>query len=122
MPYEIIREPHGVYKRFWGVVTPGEFLASVRGFHSDPQFEHIRYTINDFSATESFAMGEGAIEDTAAINIGASYVNSRYRILAVTEDPVIIGMARKYDAVSDMPPILVFPTLLDARQWLSASG
>ena len=122
MPYEIIREPHGVHKRFWGVVTAGEFLASVVGFHSDPQFERIRYTINDFSATERFAMSEGAIEDTAAINIGASYMNSKYRILAVTEDPVIIGMAKKYDAVSDSLPILIFPTLLDARQWLHASG
>jgi hypothetical protein len=118
MPYEIIREPRGVHKRFWGVVTAKEFLASVVNFHSDPHFEHIRYTINDFSAVEHFSMQTPSIEDTVAVNIGATHTNSNYRILAITVDPVIVAMARKYDTLSQLPPILVFPTLADARQWL----
>lgn len=122
MPYEIIREPQGIHKRFWGVVTAGEFLSSVGKFHSDPRFENIRYTINDFAATESFVMGESGILDTAAINIGATFVNPKYRILAVTEDPTIIAMAKKYDELTGLPPILVFATLAEARQWLQAAA
>lgn len=118
MPYEIIREARGMHKRFWGVVTAQEFLASVVNFHNDPEFENIRYTINDFSAVEHFSMPVRSIEDTVAVNIGATYMNAQYRILAVTVDPVIVGMARKYDMLSQLPPILIFPTLADARQWL----
>jgi hypothetical protein len=59
-----------------------------------------------------------SIEDTVAVNIGATHTNSNYRILAITVDPVIVAMARKYDTLSQLPPILVFPTLADARQWL----
>jgi hypothetical protein len=84
MPYEITREPLGVHKRFWGVVTVAEFMASVREFHSEPHFERMRYTINDFSQTERFALNEGPIEDTAAVNLGANFTNPRYRVLAVT--------------------------------------
>ena len=122
MPYEIIREPQGIHKRFWGIVTADEFLSSVGQFHSDPRFENIRYTINDFSETEAFTMGEGGILDTAAINIGATFVNPKYRILAVTSDPVIIAMARKYDQITQMPPILLFATLTEALDWVQSSA
>jgi len=67
-------------------------------------------------------MGEGGILDTAAINIGATFVNPQYRILAVTVDPVIIAMARKYDQITQMPPILLFATLAEAREWVQASA
>lgn len=122
MPYEIIREPQGAYKRFWGVVTPAEFLASVHEFHSDPHFESIRYTINDFLATEHFRMPESAIEDVAAINLGASFVNQKIKIAAVTTDSVIIEMARKFAEISQSYPTQLFASLDEARNWVQAPG
>lgn len=118
MPYEITREPRGAYKRFWGIVTPAEFLESVRNFHNDPYFETIRYTINDFTETESFVMADTHIDDTAAINLGSSYTNPRIKVLAVTTDPIIIAMAKKYDQLNQHAPILICATLQEAREWL----
>lgn len=122
MPYEIIREPQGVYKRFWGVVTPAEFLASVHEFHNDTHFESIRYTINDFLATEHFLMPESAIEDVAAINLGATFVNQKIKIAAITTDSVIIGMARKFAEISQSYPVKMFTSLDEARAWVKAPG
>ena len=118
MPYEIIRETKGAYKRFWGIVTPREFLESVKNIHNDPHFETIRYSINDFSDTERFELSDSHIDDTAAINVGASFTNPNMRILAVTINPKIIGMARQYDQITRAEPILIFPTLIEARKWL----
>lgn len=120
MPYAIVREKLGAHKRFWGVVTPEEFLESVERFHSDPFFENIRYTINDFTATESFVLSESHIEDAAAINIGSAATNARITVLAVTTNPLIIGMAKKYDQLHLSTPILIFATLEEARAWIKA--
>ena len=119
MPYEIVREPRGAYKRFWGVVTPDEFLESVSKFHNDRFFETIRYTINDFSAAERFELSDTHIVDTASINIGSTYTNPNVSILAVTISPMIIGMAKKYDQLTNTAPILIFSTLEQARAWIA---
>jgi hypothetical protein len=121
MPYEIVREDRGAYKRFWGVVTPTEFLDSLIAFHSDPHFERFRYTIQDFTETAHLSLTESHIEDAAAICVGASFTNPNIRILAVTTDPGIIGMAKKYDQVTRTDPILIFPTLDEARHWVATS-
>lgn len=121
MPYEIIRETRGAYKRFWGIVTPQEFLDSVRNFHNDQHFETVRYSINDFTETERFELSDSHIDDTAAINVGAAFSNPNVRILAVTCDARIIGMARKYDQITKAAPILIFPTLAEARRWLNGN-
>ncbi len=118
MPYQIIREKQGTYKRFWGVVTAEEFLASVAKFHSDPEFESIRYTINDFTDCESFYMPSGNILDVAAINLGATRINQKVKIAAVTVDETIIRMADEFAELSQSYPIRIFSTLDDARAWV----
>lgn len=119
MPYEIVREPRGVHKRFWGMVTPGEFLDSVKSFHNDPHFDSVRYTINDFSDVEGFVMEETHIEQTAAINVGAAYTNPNIRVIVVTRDPRIIGLTKKYDQLTGAEPVAIFPDLQQARHLLA---
>lgn len=121
MPYEIVRENRGAYKRFWGVVTPREFLDAVIAFHCDPHFERFRYSIQDFTETAHLSLTDSHIEDAAAITVGASFTNPHIRFLAVTTDPGIIGMARKYDQVTRTEPILIFPTLGEARHWVEST-
>ncbi len=54
MPFEIVWEPRGVYKRFWGFVTDAEFIRSVKAAQEDPRFDDIHYNINDYLAVEGF--------------------------------------------------------------------
>lgn len=121
MPYEIVREHRGTYKRFWGTVTPNEFLDSVIAFHNDPHFERFRYTINDFTETEHLVLSDSLIEDTAAMTVGSSFTNPYIRILAITTNPIIIDIARKYDQVTKAEPVIIFPTLQQARDWLEVA-
>lgn len=118
MPYEIIREPRGVWKRFRGVVTPEEFFASVRDFHNDPRFETLLYSINDFTDAEQFVLSEAQVEYTAAVNIGSVMQNSTVRIIGISTNPQIIGLAAHYDRLTGRP-ILIFPTIAAARAWIA---
>ena len=48
MPYRIRWEGHGVYRRFFGVITREEFRDAYREMCSDVRYEGIRYIISDY--------------------------------------------------------------------------
>jgi len=48
MPYRIRWEGHGVYRRFFGVITLAEFREANKEMRSDVRYEGIRYIISDY--------------------------------------------------------------------------
>lgn len=48
MPYRIRWEGHGVYRRFFGVLTLAEFKDAYEEMCSDVRYEGIRYIISDY--------------------------------------------------------------------------
>lgn len=118
MPYELTREPKGIHKRFWGAVTPDEFVATVRELHNDPNIQSYLYSINDFTDVTSFEIPGTVLDDVAAIHIGSTKTNPRLRIIGISTNPALIALARQYDQLSGIAPFLIYPTLGEARQWI----
>jgi hypothetical protein len=52
MPYRIRWEGHGVYRRFFGVLTLAEFREAYEEMCSDVRYEGIRYIISDYLECE----------------------------------------------------------------------
>ena len=48
MPYRIRWEGHGVYRRFFGVITLAEFRAANKEMRTDVRYDGIRYIISDY--------------------------------------------------------------------------
>ena len=47
MPYRLRWEGHGVYRRFFGVISAAEFLGAYQEMIGDLRYEGIRYIISD---------------------------------------------------------------------------
>jgi hypothetical protein len=121
MPFEIVWEPRGVYKRFWGFVTDSEFIRSVRAAQEDPRFDDIHYNINDYLAVEDFDVSMPTIAYAAALNIGARFSRPRIRVALVTTNERVIGLAKYFMAPEFASyPMRVFATLESAREWVEA--
>lgn len=126
MPFELIWEPKGLVRRYFGRLNASELLLPILASHVDPRFDSVRYVIDDcMNVTEvqmtarelSNVVGEISIHDN-----GASCSNGRIRFAIVATHPTLLEVARAYLA----SPIRVFPTrvfscLTPARRWVGAS-
>ena len=118
MPFEIVWEPRGVYKRFLGFVTDAEFIRSVKEVQEDARFDDIHYNINDYLAVDDFDISMPTIAYAAALNIGARFSRPRIRVALVTTNERAVGLAKFFTAPGFASyPIKVFATLESAREW-----
>lgn len=123
MPYEIVWEPKGAVKRFFGRVSDAEVLQSGLEIECDPRFDNLNFVINDFLACDSFSVSEGTVDEVSAIDNAAALSNPRIRIAVIATLPEIVAAAEQYAA----SPLNVYMTRIfagpaDARQWLDDSG
>ena len=117
MPYTVTREKHGVYQQFTGNVTPGEFLESIFKTQADPNYERMRYAINDFMSIEGHDVLPTHFKIAAAHCLGAELTNPKLRIAWVTADPDLCDMALVFCALTNCP-CEIFRTLSEARGWV----
>ena len=54
MPYKLRWEGHGVYRRFFGVVSSAEFREAHVEMTGDLRYECIRYIISDYLEAEPY--------------------------------------------------------------------
>lgn len=121
MPFEIVWEPLGVYKRYWGVVTVSEFIDSSAKLHGDRRFDSIRYVINDYLGVEGHDVSEEAIAGIAAISLRGQVANANIRIGLVTTDSRIKELAWEFSSRTLASyPTQLFATVAEARDWISS--
>lgn len=118
MAYTLLRELEGICKRFTGHVSAAEFVRSIVETQSILDFDRLRYTINDFSAVDSFDIGEQTLLEIAAFGLGSRAFNARVRMAVVCRDPAIAALVDQFLTMAQVP-LRRFETLDDARAWLA---
>lgn len=120
MPYEVTLEHRGVYKRFWGVVTAAEFEQAIADVQNLPDFDSLRYTINDFLAVTGHHITPRDVTMFVAYGLGAQFSNAKVMLLIVTDQPSVIELVSTNYAPRMDYPLSFFATVADARKWLTS--
>lgn len=119
MPFEIIWEPYGAYKRFYGFVTASEFKQSIEKLHNDLRFDILKYSINDYLGVQGHEITGIDVTMFAALGIGASFSNPNIRIASVTTEERILEFLQSYATTQLEPSHLgAFSNVADARTWI----
>ncbi len=119
MSYELIWEPRGVTKLFFGHVTADDLVQSVKSVHGDSRFDSLRFVINDFLGCKELSVTAEAVDEISAVDGAAAMSNPNIAIAVVATAPAIVDLASQY-AQSPMNayPTRIFPTQVEGRAWL----
>jgi len=118
MGYEIVWEPRGACKRFFGQVSDAELMRSVVEIEGDHRFDAIRYVVNDFRAVEGFQVTEENVMTISAIDGAASITNPTIKIAIVAVDAAVRAMAELYaNSPLNTYPTRIFAAMAEARAW-----
>ena len=119
MSYEIIWQPHGVVKRFFGHVTERDMVQSVIDTESDARFDSLRFVINDFRGVTGCSAGQSEVEEIVIIDKGASLTNPDIRIAVVASLPEIVALATQYaESPMNAYSTRIFASMEEAGAWL----
>jgi hypothetical protein len=121
MPFHIIKEQRGVYKKFSGFVTNCEFLQSIFENQSDPDYDRLVYSINDFSEVTDHNVTPKDVNIAGGYALGAEFTNSQIKIAIITEDQGIQDLVSGFTAISNYP-LKIFSSVQDARNWIAKSA
>ena len=123
MPYRIRWEGHGVYRRFFGVITRDEFRAAYAEMCSDVRYEGIRYIISDYLECQAGPdIAERDLRAQAELERLRFYDNPDTVQAMVATDPKIVAYARYYESLRVSPYCLgTFATVAEARQWIAGN-
>jgi hypothetical protein len=123
MPFELIWEPRGVYRRYFGDVTIVERRRSFDRICADPRFDDVRYSITDYRNVEGYEITDQATEEMAALHIAPLRTNPNIIIAAVVSDERIIASIRYFISLGfTTRPYRIFATVEEARRWVSDNG
>ena len=123
MPYKLRWEGHGVYRRFFDVVSSTEFRQAYEEMTTDLRYECIRYIISDYleaepgpDLTDTFL---GRIEQRARLEydcgpdiVHATVVNGEKMLVHVLQ----------FESLPLAPyPEATFATISEARRWIASN-
>ena len=120
MPYTLIWEPDGVYKKFSGVVTGAELVRSVNDVAYDMRFGKARYEVSDYLSAESTDFSQDALNEVRAVRIGSFQRNPRIKVAIVTLNMEI--QQRIYSTIAaqlTLHQTKVFSEIAEANEWLA---
>lgn len=121
MPITNTWEARGVYRKFTGSFSRDDLRLAQDEVYGNPHFDRISYVVNDFlEAQPDETINELDAQLGAAFASAALRINSRLRHAAVATDPGVLELLNAYlsTPVSPFPPSKIFPTLVEARQWV----
>ena len=123
MPYRLRWEGHGVYRRFFGVVSSAEFGAAHAEMTGDLRYECIRYIISDYreaepgpDLTDTFL---GRVEQLERLEYdhGPDIVHA-----TVAAGEKMLAHIRYFESLPLAPyPEATFAALADARGWIASN-
>lgn len=119
MPYSLLWEPNGVYKKFTGLVTGAELVRSVIEVAEDIRFTGARYEVSDYLSAERTDFSQDALNEVRAVRIGSISRNPSLRVAIVTLDTEI--QQRIYSTIAarlTLHHTKVFSVLAEAEAWV----
>ena len=123
MPYQVQWELHGVYSRYYGIVTGEDMRRHIEEVCKDARFERHRYNILDFSDATDFSPTEKELLINSGVLIGAAFMNHQVLVAAVVTRDNIRAALERFDALGASPYVAkIFPTVGEARKWIEESG
>jgi hypothetical protein len=123
MPYRIRWEGHGVYRRFFGVITLAEFREANKEMRTDVRYEGIRYIISDYlEAQPAPDITERDLKAYAELERLFFYSSPDTVHAIVATDPKAVALARYYESLGVSPyRIADFANVDDARYWIASN-
>ncbi len=123
MPYRIRWEGHGVYRRFFGVITLAEFREANREMRTDVRHEGIRYIISDYlEAQPAPGISERDLKAYAELERLFFYSSPDTVHAIVATDPKSVTLASYYESLGVSPYRAAhFATVADARSWIASN-
>lgn len=120
MSLELIWEPLGVYRRFFGVVDSSDLVAAVQRVHSDERFNDCTYSINDFLGVTEVQVAMTEIYKLSLSTIQASLSHHKLRVAVIATHPEAIRLAETFTSPRFNPyPSTIVATVEQARAWVS---
>lgn len=120
MPYEIVWEPKGVYRRYFGRSDGAELTQSILDVEGDQRFDELRYVINDMLDSDEILLSSNTMTEISAVDGAAELSNPNIRIAIVADKPAILAVAHAYATAGlHTYPTRIFSNLADARAWLA---
>jgi hypothetical protein len=123
VPYRLRWEGHGVYRRFFGVVSSAEFREAHEEMTGDLRYEFIRYIISDYleaapdaDLTDTFL---GRIEQLERIeyDCGPDIVHA-----TVAKGEKMLSHIRYFESLPLAPyPEATFSAITEARRWIASN-
>lgn len=123
MPYALRWEGHGIYRRFFGVISAAELLNAYEEMCEDPRYDGVRYIISDYleaepgpDFTEMDAKAFSRLERLC-------FPDSPDTVQAlITTNPRTLAYVRCYESRRRSPCCLgTFSTVIEAREWVASN-
>lgn len=123
MPYRIRWEGHGVYRRFFGVITVAEFREANKEMRTDVRYDGIRYIISDYlEAQPAPDVTERDLRTYAELERIYFFSSPDIVQAIVATNPKTVTLARYYESLGVSPYCVAdFATVAEARQWIASN-
>ena len=121
MPHTNTWEQDGLYRKFTGEISGDEILESNYVLHVHPNFQNIKFIINDFTEIAGHSIEESYTKAYAISDDVISIVKGKLKIALVAIHDDHIELANNYrNQMEDKRfECEIFKQLEDARKWVS---
>ncbi len=120
MSFQIRWGNRWVYKKFSGTVTADEFALSLQKTQSDPRFDGLAFTINDFLDVEAALVSGDDVRRFVALGLGAVLSNPELQTAVLTRNPELTALITHFVTGSPLK-LEVFASVAEAQAWMPAS-
>ena len=119
MTYTNTWETKGLYRKFTGVINRDEILESNLKLHIHPDFQKIKYIINDFREVSWHAIENGHMRAYASSDEVIARTKGKLKIAIVVNQDALIDLANSYreQMKEKIFECEIFQTIGEARSW-----
>lgn len=120
MPHTNTWEPGGLYRKFTGTISGEEILESNFELHIDPNFQTIKYIINDFTEVTGHSIETAHTRAYATSDDIISNTKGKLKIALVVIQPSLLVLANSYreEMRGKLFECEIFQSSEDARKWV----
>jgi hypothetical protein len=119
MPYKIVWENAGVYRRYFGDVSIADRRSSLDLISGDRRFDELRYALTNYLDVQAYETTPSATAEIAAMHIGPLFTNPDILIVAVAQREDILSAITDFQRLGFVrAPYRVFATEDAARAWI----